>query len=92
MGPSYGQPTTVETYPRTFTLANFAASRTTRKRSMLSAVEQFTFFLENVSEAAPNTATSVAPAASYRKINKINNYFILKLLTYSTLKAFYVWR
>jgi hypothetical protein len=34
-----------------------------RKRSSESAIEQLMFFFEKASEAAPNTATSVAPAA-----------------------------
>ena len=34
-----------------------------RKRSSDSAIEQLMFFFENASEAAPKTATSVAPAA-----------------------------
>jgi hypothetical protein len=43
--------------------AAMAASTTGRKRSRDSAIEQLMFFLENDSDAAPNTATSVAPAA-----------------------------
>jgi hypothetical protein len=35
-----------------------------RKRSSDSAIEQLMFFCEKDSEAAPNTATSFAPAAS----------------------------
>ena len=41
-----------------------AASTTGAKRSRLSAIEQLMFFCEKISEAAPNTATSSAPAAS----------------------------
>jgi len=43
--------------------ASRAASATGRKRSSDSAIEQLMFLRENASEAAPKTATSVAPAA-----------------------------
>jgi hypothetical protein len=46
------------------TSAAFAASTMGRKRSSDSAIEQLMFFCEKDSEAAPNTATSLAPAAS----------------------------
>ncbi len=44
--------------------AAFAALKTGRKRSKLSAMEQWMFFSEKVSDAAAKTATSVAPAAT----------------------------
>ena len=52
-------PTTVETYPLTFMLLFLAASSTDLKRSILSAIEQLTFFFVKDSEAAPNTETIV---------------------------------
>src|SRR5258706_9196431 len=45
-------------------MADFLAASTTGwNRSSDSAIEQLMFFFEKASEAAPNTATSVAPAA-----------------------------
>lgn len=43
---------------------------TTLNRSILSFTEQLTFFCEKLSLAAPNTATSLAPAASLRNRDK----------------------
>ena len=42
----------------------FAAAHTGANRSRLSEMEQLMFFRENVSDAAANTATSPAPAAT----------------------------
>jgi hypothetical protein len=50
-------------YPRTRIPCALAAATTGAKRSRLSAIEQLMFFLLNVSVAAPNTATSSAPAS-----------------------------
>jgi len=41
-----------------------AASVTAAKRARLSLIEQFMFFLEKLSEAAPKIAISLTPAAS----------------------------
>lgn len=40
---------------------------TSSNRSMLSSIEQFMFLLLKVSDADPNTATSVAPAATLKR-------------------------
>jgi hypothetical protein len=44
--------------------ADWAASLTRAKRSRLSPIEQLMLRWEKLSEAAPNTAISCAPAAS----------------------------
>jgi hypothetical protein len=56
-----------QTYPLTGTFAIFAASVTAEKRSKLSSIEQFIFLRVNDSDAAPKIATSVAPAATWKK-------------------------
>lgn len=55
------------TYPRTEICRSLAALMTSSNRSMLSSIEQLMFFLLKVSDADPNTATSVAPAATLRE-------------------------
>lgn len=52
------------TYPRTGIVCSLATLITSWNLSMLSSTEQLIFFLLNVSDADPNTATSVAPAAT----------------------------
>lgn len=55
----------VSSYPRTGTPASLAAFITSSKRCKLSSTEQFMFFLLNSSDAAPNMATSEAPAFTW---------------------------
>lgn len=52
------------TYPRTGIFCSLATLITSWNLSMLSSIEQLIFFLLNVSDTDPNTATSVAPAAT----------------------------
>lgn len=52
------------TYPRTGMFCSLAMLITSWNLSMLSSIEQLIFFLLNVSDTDPNTATSVAPAAT----------------------------
>lgn len=59
----------ITTNPRTGICCSLAALMTSSNLSMLSSIEQLIFFLLNVSDADPNTATSVAPAATLRKDN-----------------------
>lgn len=55
------------THPLTGTPAALAAFTTSSKRCKLSSTEQFMFFLLNSSDAAPNMATSAAPAFTWHK-------------------------
>lgn len=52
------------TNPRTGIFRSLAALITSWNLSMLSSIEQLIFFLLNVSDTDPNTATSLAPAAT----------------------------
>lgn len=54
-----------DTDPRTGMCRSLAALTTSWNLSMLSSMEQLMFFLLNVSDADPNTATSVAPASTF---------------------------
>jgi len=56
----------VETYPRTGIESSRAAETTGRNRSIDSAIEAFTFFRLNVSDAAVNTAIFPTFARSAR--------------------------
>ena len=67
--PSYGHPQTQETYPRTLMFASLAAFITASNLSRLSSMLQLIFFLLKDSDAAPNIATSFAPASSFLNIN-----------------------
>lgn len=58
------------TYPRTGICRSLAVLMTSSNLSMLSSMEQLIFFLLKVSDADPNTATSVAPAATLREEKK----------------------
>lgn len=54
------------THPRTGMPACLADVMTSLNLSMLSSMEQLMFFLLNVSEADPKTATSEAPASTFQ--------------------------
>lgn len=56
-----------ETHPRTGMPSCLAAEMTCSNLCKLSSMEQLMFFLLKVSEAEPNTATSVAPAATFNR-------------------------
>lgn len=53
---------------------------TSSNRSMLSSIEQLMFFLLKVSDADPNTATSVAPAATLKEGYEGDKKELVKLL------------
>ncbi len=55
------------THPRTGMPSRLAAEMTCSNLCKLSSMEQLMFFLLKVSEAEPNTATSVAPAATFNR-------------------------
>lgn len=55
------------TYPRTGIFCSLATLITSWNLSMLSSIEQLIFFLLKVSDTDPNTATSVAPAPTWKK-------------------------
>lgn len=67
------------TYPRTEICRSLAALMTSSKRSMLSSIEQLMFFLLKASDADPNTATSVAPAATLKR-GRADKMELVKLL------------
>lgn len=58
------------TNPRTGICRFLAALMTSSNLSILSSTEQLIFFLLKVSDADPNTATSVAPAATLNRQRK----------------------
>lgn len=60
------------TDPRTGICRSLAVLMTSANLSMLSSIEQLIFFLLKVSDADPNTATSVAPAATLKDERKMN--------------------
>lgn len=62
ISPSYGQPQTQDTYPLTLRPFLRASLVISLNLSKLSSMEQFMLRLLNVSDAAPNTAISSAPA------------------------------
>lgn len=63
--PQLLRPSVSPSYPLTGTPASLAALVTSSKRCRLSSTEQLMFFLLNSSEAAPNMATSAAPAFTW---------------------------
>lgn len=58
------------TNPRTGICRSLAVLMTSSNLRMLSSIEQLMFFLLKVSDADPNTATSVAPAATLKEGRK----------------------
>ena len=63
-------------YPLTATPASLAAFITSSKRCKLSSTEQFMFFLLKSSDAAPNIATSEAPAFTCGKFGQEKCIFL----------------
>lgn len=70
------------TNPRTGIWSSLAELMTSWNLSMLSSIEQLMLFLLKVSEAEPNTATSVAPAES---LKQERNVYILNTVLESHL-------
>lgn len=70
------------THPRTGIPVVRAACRTWSHRCKLSSMEQLVFFLVKSSEAAPNTDTSLAPAATCQQPGEfLSAFFSLRNTT-----------
>lgn len=80
----------VSTNPRTGMCTSLALLMTSANRSMLSSIEQLIFFLLKVSDADPNTATSVAPAATFKEERSLVNCFHTALESHLHKCKYYV--